>query len=190
MTDIRDGIASVVAAAEPGAGVRETLREPETGDLFAPPTPAGDEALPLATRRPGRPPGSRNRRTTEVAAYLVGRYGDPLEGLMAIGMGSLAETARAMHDAMLELRAEGVPVCNSKGELLVGIDLNEVMKLKTKALEAALPYIHARRAPTDEKGESVVPILNITGLAAGHAQGGSGVSIEDFIDVTPNPPSA
>lgn len=191
MADIRDGISRAVAEAGAGDQVRQALAEPETGDLFATPAgPAGDEALPVAPsaakRGRGRPPGARNRRTTEVAAYLVARHGDPLEGLLAIGMGSLADTARELWRAIQELEAEGVKFALKKDQAL-GIDLGEVMKLKAKCLEAALPYIHARRAPTDEKGESVVPVLNLN-LPAG--QGGAlgtagGVSIDDFLEVDP-----
>lgn len=142
-----------------------------------------DAQLPLgigeaAKRGPGRPKGARNRRTDAVAEYLVKRYGDPLEGCMAIGMRPLPEVVE-------ELKA----VAEQYGLRLVGKtgSVMDIVKLQMACLEAALPYIHARRAPEDGKGEVALPILNIHPVPGGSALpgGGQGFSVEDFIDVTP-----
>lgn len=152
---------------------------------------AGDEALPVAPtpeaarRGPGRPPGARNKRTEILAAHYVRRHGDPLEALIALAMGSIEHTATELHRTIQALKAKGVPIAvDTKGRELSGIDVAEVMKLKVRAAEAALPYLHARRAPIDSDGEAVLPVLNIgVGVQVGAggrpaATGGGGLDIE------------
>jgi len=201
MADMKAGVKAAVETLDAAALARQSAAErADAGtqaDLFGAGAGAAldpaedarlDEQLPLgqsepARRGPGRPKGARNRRTTEVADYLVHRYGDPLEGLMVLGMGSLEHTALELHRAIQSLKAQGVPIARDpKGRELVGVDLNEVLKIKRAALEAVLPYIHARRAPTDEKGNVALPIMNIGMFAAapqGAFEAGKGMSIED-----------
>lgn len=184
--DAVGGTHAVRAAAE--------TRVAEAGvqvDLFASPEEAArlDEQLPIAPsaaakRGPGRPSGAKNKRTEALAGYYLRRHGDPLEALLTLGMGSLEHTAVEFGSAIAALKARGIRLAvDAKGRELSGIDIAEVMKLKVRALEAALPYLHARRAPVDSDGNDVVPVLNIgMGVFAGNgATGGGGLDIEAMI---------
>lgn len=152
-----------------------------------------DEQLPIAPsdaakRGPGRPAGARNKRTEALASYYLRRHGDPLEALLTLGMGSIEHTAVEFAKAIDALKARGVKIAvDAKGRELSGVDLNELVKVKVRALEAALPYLHARRAPVDGDGETVLPVLNIgvavdarPGAAARRA--GGGLDIEAVAD--------
>ncbi len=192
MADVKDGIKAALVATDAGAKAREAadLRASNAtqAELFGADDVALDAQLPIAPPAPrgaGRPPGSRNRRTEQVAAYLVSRYGDPLEGLMVLAMGRIEDTAIAMSRAVEAMRAAGVRLAHDAKGREVGIDVNELVKLKKAAAEAALPYIHAKRAPEDGKGDVVTPVLNIGRFdqAPGMSKG---LSAEDFIDVTPS----
>ena len=178
------GTHAVLAAAE----TRQAEAEGEQLDMLAADQAEAarlDAQLPIAptdgaARGPGRPKGARNRRTEVLARYYLERHGDPLEALLVMGMGSLEHTAEEMHRAVENLKAKGVRIAHdAKGREMSGIDINELVKFKRACLEAALPYLHARRAPIDGSGKAVVPVLNIgvgvhTGgdRRAGSADGG------------------
>jgi hypothetical protein len=104
---------------------------------------------------------------------------------MVLGMGRIEDTARELGRALEAMRAAGVPIAKAKPGVELGIDVNELLKLKKSALEAALPYIHAKRAPEDGKGDVVTPVLNIGRFDQAPAMS-KGLSAEDFIDVTPS----
>lgn len=165
-------------AAEGANPCAATVSEPSQAELAL-----GEEAdrqAPLVARGPGRPPGARNRRTRELAEFFVRRYGDPLAGCLALAGGSLVETAKAIMQAKADLQALGIAARVGDGSL----DLMALLALKQRAAEAALPYIHARLAPTDDKGNVALPILNIgVGVAvgpgaAGAPQRGGGLDLE------------
>jgi hypothetical protein len=138
-----------------------------------------DRALPLAPPRsgPGRPAGARNKRTQALAAYYLGRYGDPLEGLLSLGTGDLRHT-------LAELRA-----LSREAGLELGVDtVMGLLAFKRQCLEAALPYLHAKLAPTTAEGEAVVPVLAIGTLkldADQVARAGGAINLEDLVDVSP-----
>lgn len=187
MADMKAGVKAAVETLDAAALARQSAAErADAGtqaDLFGAGAGAAldpaedarlDEQLPLgqsepARRGPGRPKGARNRRTAEVADYLVRRYGDPLEGLMSIGLRSTGELIG-------ELKRLG-----ATHSLKLGGSVMDVLALQRQCLEAALPFIHARRAPVDDRGNPVLPILNV-GLFNGtpaRAEAGKGMSIED-----------
>jgi len=192
VAEAKDGIKAALAATNAAELARQNAETRASNatqaELFGASDIALDAQLPIAPapgpRSAGRPSGSRNRLTEAVAAYLVGRYGDPLEGLMAIGMGRLEHTAAELGRAMEAMRAGGVKLAVDAKGREVGIDVNELAKLKKACLEAALPYIHAKRAPEDDKGNPVLPVLNIGRFDATPGVS-KGLSAEDFIDVTP-----
>ncbi|GJE06362.1 hypothetical protein AOPFMNJM_1678 [Methylobacterium jeotgali] len=190
---MKPGVKASIDAAGGAAAVREAaeVRQAAEGEqlaLLAEENDRLDELLPLAPpparRGPGRPPGARNKRTQQLASYYLGRYGDPLEALLAMGTGDLTHTHRALADAA---RATGLPLHGGgeKGKVMTVMDL---LVFKQRCLETVLPYLHARLAPTDDKGDPVVPILALGTVRPGAAEAvakGGALSIEDLIDVTP-----
>lgn len=189
---MKPGVKAGIDAAGGRDAVRGAADEREAAQgeqlaLLAEDNAALDGLLPLAPppverRGAGRPPGARNRRTQALAAYYLGRYGDPLEGLLAMGTGDLAHTHRKLAEAAV---ATGLPIGGQDAGALTVMGL---LQFKRQCLEAALPYLHAKLAPTDDKGEPVVPILALAtvrpGAAERVAQGG-GFSIEDLVEMTP-----
>lgn len=99
---------------------------------------AGDDVLPTvadqlsllgmaapeaAVARVGRPVGTRNLRNQRVAAYLIGKLGDPLEELHRMAMLPVDAIREALAITKAEAFAE-----------------------KRLCLAAVLPYIHQRQA--------------------------------------------
>lgn len=128
-------------------------------------------------RGPGRPPGSKNLRSEQAAKELVERYGDPLEADMAIGnmpTGALITELRIMA---------------SERGLKLGMTIGDVLRLQAQCRASAYPYVHAKRAPVNEEGETVTPVMVFGGAApAGEAaKGGRSIFEEsvDYQDVTP-----
>lgn len=184
MADVKDGIKAALVATDAGAKAREAadLRASSAtqAELFGADDDqaAGDARLPMPPRDParngpGRPAGARGRRTEAVATYLVSRFGDPLEGLMSMAM---KPTGQLIDEVKAIAKAHGVKAGD--------VSVMEALRFQRGALEALLPYIHAKRAPEDGKGDVVTPVLNIGRFdqAPGMSKG---LSAEDFIDVTP-----
>lgn len=170
----RDAVREAGDAREAAAGVQD--------ELFAEANRELDAALPMqppVKRGPGRPPGARNKRTQDLAAYYLGRYGDPLEGLLALGSGDLRHTL-----AQMATLARDTGLRLARGE--DGLTVMDLMAFKRGCLEAALPYLHAKLAPTNDKGEAVVPILAFGTVAPGAdaaLRSGGTVSILDLVKV-------
>lgn len=190
--DAAGGAEMVRAAAEAreaSAGEQLALLDEENREL--------DAKLPLAPppvprRGAGRPPGARNKRTQQLAAYYLGRYGDPLEALLALGTGDLRHTLAELRRLSAEL---GIPVMTEKvgGDLVVcEPTVMGLLEFKREVLRETLPYLHAKLAPTDDKGDPVVPILALGTVAPGAqdriAQGGA-MSILDLVALTPAAPA-
>jgi hypothetical protein len=124
---------SDVLTGHAGASAAENL------DLFE----AGNDArMPLPEpvgagepRKAGRPVGARNRRTNEVADYYLGRYGDPLEALLRLGMRPIADIVRELQAVA---RGTSVPLLG-KNQSLVNL-----IGIQTAALTDALPYLRQR----------------------------------------------
>lgn len=124
------------------------------------PTPAAAADLAAddeGARRsgPGRPPGSRNRRTEEWVEYLLRRYSSPLIGLF--------ETfSRPVEQLAAEL----------------GCTKLEAFKEQRAALEAALPYVHQKlplAVSIDAKTHATL-VLDLGGVRPGEA-GEEGVMV-------------
>ena len=124
---IEDGLRT---AAKTALATQEAPAVPEQLDLLGMPTyrdaKTGQEIAP----RPqgGRPPGSRNRRTDEWIAHLLGRYPSPLEGLLQMGNLRVDELSRSLECSRLE-----------------------AAKLKAFCLKEATPYLHARLSSVEVK---------------------------------------
>ncbi len=59
----------------------------------------GEKEIP---RGPGRPKGARNKRTEELARYILGRYRDPLIGLASIISTPIEQLAKDLACSRLE----------------------------------------------------------------------------------------
>lgn len=160
-------------AAGTGAGGQLPLLPGQTDrdrDALMPlPEAAVSRAAPKGT---GRPLGARNRRTDLMAQYLVDRYGDPLEGHVALGMMDLRTLVRELKIISSD--------CGIKLELSVGALLNLQARLRAEAL----PFIHAKRAQETAQGDPVLPMIGIGRADNVHVHGAvpAGVSIEDRLD--------
>jgi hypothetical protein len=95
----------------------------------------------------GRPPGSKNRRTQEMADYILSRYTSPLI--------ALAETyARPVQDLAKEL----------------GCDKLEAFKLQLVAAKELAPYLHQKLPIAIDTGEKGLIHLTINAGTAAAAQ--------------------
>lgn len=89
MSEIKSGVATALTIAmeqheEPEPPVQANLL-----GLPAPKTEAGRELV--ATRRAGRPPGARNKRTLRNVEWLLSRHRDPREVLLEIAEAPIDE---------------------------------------------------------------------------------------------------
>lgn len=99
--------------------------EPEQLGLFGvPETPEGQAKAVMRVRSPGRPPGSRNKRTERAVRFLLSRHRDPREVLLEIAEANVFDLA-----AML------------------GCDLLAALQEKRLAAIGVLPYVAARITP-------------------------------------------
>lgn len=127
---------------------------PQQAQLFAlEPTPEGEAAGELGRR--GRPPGSRNRRTEDWAAWITGRYGHPLDRL-----GQLYSA-----DPVAVARAHGMKVA-------------DVIARQIEAAKAALPYL---ASPMPQK----LKVEGKGALVIGLAPGGGAPSGDHLVTVDP-----
>jgi hypothetical protein len=105
-------------------------------------------ALP-AVRGPGRPPGARNRRTVEVARWLIAQHGDPLAAATRIAARDIAAP-----DGLANLARE------------LGMERAQAAEFWLRAVNAVLPYLHQRQPqalllnPGAPQGEAVPLIID------------------------------
>ncbi|MGQ3041434.1 MAG: hypothetical protein ACT6TH_14510 [Brevundimonas sp.] len=108
------------------AGLFEALEPGETGALDAP-SPLS-RALDTGGRRPGRPKGSKNRRTEAVTAWLLQQHRHPLSVMMEAYSMTPAELAKRI----------GVDADSD--------NLLDIFKLQVRMAEAVAPYV-AQKLP-------------------------------------------
>lgn len=118
---------------------------------------------PLAKRGKGRPEGSRNRRTADVADYLVQRFGDPLIAAASIGGCSLRDAVRQLREIASD--------CGLK----LGATVMDIARFQQDCRRDVLPYVHAKRAAEDGRGDPVLPIV---GIGVFEAPKGGGVTFQ------------
>ena len=123
-----------LALASPNVAVADVLNEP---------------AAAVAVRRGrGRPPGARNRRTSEMVAYVERVLGEPL----------LVKAVRIV-GADVRLLAKGL-----------GCTKIEAAKLQVQVLLGALPYLHQRLPlAVDVQARQAVALAVHVGLGEGAA---------------------
>jgi len=146
------GMAEIVQA-----GLFEELEPCETGALDAP-SPLS-AALPSAGRRPGRPKGSKNRRTEAVTAWLLTQHRHPLSVIMEAYTMTPVQLAER-----LGLRRQMVTRTTTTTAVIAGVEtvttvdveeegehfandvLLDLFKLQMRMAESAAPYI-AQKLP-------------------------------------------
>lgn len=132
----------------------------ETGALDAP-SPLS-AAIPEAGRKGGRRPGSRNRRTEAVAAWLLSQHRHPLSVMMeayTMEPAALAERI-GLRRTVDEKDADGRPVKVWSNDTLL-----EVFKLQLRMAEAVAPYV-AQKMPQAHQFEGKAAVeLRLAGVS-------------------------
>lgn len=135
------------------AGLFEELEPCETGALDAPSPLSG--ALPSAGRRPGRPKGSKNRRTEAVTAWLLTQHRHPLAVMME---------AYSMAPAAF---AKSIGIASPDADTLL-----DIVKLQLRMAEAVAPYV-AQKLPQAVQVEGGAALtLNFGGVTLNGANTG------------------
>lgn len=134
------------------AGLFEELEPCETGNLTAPSPLAA--ALPSAVRKPGRPKGSKNRRTEAVTAWLLTQHRHPLSVMMEAY--SMSPTAFA----------KAIGIASPDSDTLL-----DIVKLQLRMAEAVAPYV-AQKLPQAVQVEGGAALtLNFGGVHLGAQTG-------------------
>lgn len=143
------------AAVREALGAADQALDEARGEQFGLFEPAGrrmsaDEAA--AERRGGRPRGAIGWRTRQVAEHLKAIGADPLAGL-----------ARWLTISPEEMAAR------------LGIKVSEAFDRQAMIMRELLPYVHARLAPVDDRGNAVMPVvvMDIGGRTVGGDAGAS-----------------
>lgn len=136
------GYQTAVAMALQDRG-EDLEQEEEQLDLIGAPETAA--VIQIREKRgPGRRPGARNKRTVEMANYLLNRYASPLEVLMQIATMRVDELSAS-----------------------IGCTKLEALQEKRHAALAALPYIHQKQpVAVDLNSRSIVHLTIVEGEAA------------------------
>jgi hypothetical protein len=131
MAEPKDGLGQVVAALhDPAAGPAARARQLTLlGELGAGPAAEPAEPAEPERRGPGRPKGSRNRRTEEWTRYLLAGYGSPLEALAKVMRAGPQRLAGELgidlvdgFDRWLRVCAELAPYLHQKQPTAVAVD--------------------------------------------------------------------
>lgn len=134
------------------AGLFEELEPCETGKLDAASPLAA--ALPSAARKPGRPKGSKNRRTEAVTAWLLTQHRHPLSVMMEAYSMSPSDFAKA------------IGISSPDPDTLL-----DIVKLQLRMAEAVAPYV-AQKLPQAVQVEGGAALtLNFGGVHLGPQTG-------------------
>lgn len=173
------GVVEGTHAAGVAAGPGDRRDQAQLGAADPAPAAGGDHlpamlplAIPESERRgAGRPVNSPNIRTNKTFQIAAAKYGDPLIAEIALGNMPTRELIK-------ELRS----VASDAG-LKLGGTVMDVLRFQADCRRASLPFGHAKRAPVNEVGETVPPVLGL-GRVQVNAAGDvhvHGHSIEDRI---------
>jgi hypothetical protein len=115
---------------------------------------------PIVVQAENRAPGSRAGRPNKISRIMAAKVEDEhgktvLEELVAMAMASPEAIA-----------AEMIALAKATN-LDVGVTVRDVWRYKLDCLATAAPYLHAKRAPVDNKGQTFRPIIQIGSGNAG-----------------------
>jgi hypothetical protein len=173
------GLPALLAQAQAAAGdlASEPAQEDMAEWLGLPPVAPGREGM-VQPRGRGRPPGSRNRRTMELAAYLLATHRSPLETLVKIANTPVAELAARLNcsplDALDQIRLCAIaaaPYLHARMPVAVDVTNHRVVHLTIQEGGGAAPGVH----PT---GDGLAGMAVSTGIC----------EIVDFQEVTGDVP--
>lgn len=178
-----DLTASGLAAAARGLALDAVEPEAVQGSLFGavPADPDGVGELAEGERRGrGRPPGSRNRTTSDWSRFILSRYRSPLIGLAEIAAATPAELQAALGGPW---RA-AVPAGEGReASPESGISLAECLRIIMQAQASLAPYLHQKQPlAVDTGGGSTLTIIINRGEGA-PVEGARIVPIEDAEEI-------
>lgn len=138
-------------------------------------------ASPIPARR-GRPKGSGNKRSADLAKYVEATFAGSTPGVQAaqLAMVTPAEIRRARGEARdlgvidvgLGPAVLAMVVKATKLARALGCDTRDAWLLMQKEREGLMPYIHQKQAPMVDKGQAVALPLVIM-MEDGGDQGAS-----------------
>lgn len=177
---------SLLGALEDQSGVKageplefQSFAGPEQLDLLRdkdghlPPGALRKARMQMQARGPGRPQGSRNKRSQDVAKWYLNKFPDPLL--------ILGEITAMPLDVLYEnmVLAQGG---EHKTKRLTGKD---AVAMRINAAIAALPFIHQKLPMAVELSTDGAMILNIPGLTdmAGVAERLGSSAMDDLDDI-------
>lgn len=141
-----NGLSAVLADAVRDAPAPPVAQPVQLGLLDQ--LPDDDHASEAASeKRQGRPPGSRNRRTEDWAAYLSLRYGHPLERLAQLAAADPRQLASQL-----------------------GMKTGDLLGRQIEALKALVPYVASpmpQKVQVTGKGALLIGIAPAGGMASG-----------------------
>ncbi len=167
-----EGVKVGIQAAVEAVGLGEPpVERAEQLALLTPPVAEGVEAnAPAVKRGPGRPPGSRNRRTEQWVQYLHERYSSPVEALAIEAERTVLDVVEALglveptNEQLLSiwreqnrLRVELAPYMHQKLPQLAELKLDAGGDQRSDAEILARIHELARRA-----GVPLGPVVDVT----------------------------
>jgi hypothetical protein len=163
-TRVQSGLGAALDALDVAGAVRAGA-EPEPGAEqlgLLPLSPAKDTAGAAIQNRPGRPPGSRSKRTEQWVDFLLSRYRSPLIGLAEIYSRPLVELAAELKCTPLE-----------------------AMQMQLAAMDKLAPYLHQKLPQALQvQVEKAIPLI-LAVMPPGEADLGAIEQNQDLIPLLP-----
>lgn len=169
--------AAMVAIGDEAKQAARLAAQQQQAELFAVEDARLDANLPVTPKGAGvggRPRGSQNRKTAVVADYLLRRHGDPVEALLVMGLGSLADLVRELDEV-----AKLFP-----GRFTAPTDLLEILKFKKACLAEAAPFVRSRmpvQLDVRDERRAVLIMGEIKAPPGGQGGASEGISVLDLM---------
>lgn len=169
--------AAMVAIGDEAKQAARLAAQQQQAELFAAEDARLDANLPVKPRGAGgvgRPKGSQNRKTAVVADYYLRRHGDPVEALLVMGLGSIADLVRELDEV-----AKLFP-----GRFTAPTDLVEILKFKKACLAEAAPFVRSRmpvQLDVRDERRAVLIMGEIKAPPGANGVAGDGISVLDLV---------